>query len=126
MCFLGMAACAVLVLVFGRLLGPFFFRLLFGEEILAYMYLLVPVLCNAVLLLVNSFFQCVFIPLEKRSVLLYTDLAAAVACAILANLLVRGQGILGACLGLTGSLALRTALLLIAYFRLMNAAEKRG
>lgn len=123
--FLCMIVAGAAVLVGGSLLGPLFFKILFGEEILAYMYLLLPVLLNAVLLLFNSFYTCVFVPLNKRNVLLYTNALAVIVCAILSNFLV-SYGLMGACIGLTVSLTLRAVLLLVILIRQLRLAEKRG
>lgn len=117
---------AVLVLVAGNLLGPFFFKLIFGTGILEYMYLLTPVLINAVLLLLNSFFQCVYIPIKKRSVLMYTNAVAAVVCVLFSNLLVKSSGIMGACIGLTIALTVRAVLLTVLCIYYLRRLEKRG
>ena len=108
--------CAVVVLSFGNLLGPFFFALLFGREILEYMYLLSPVLINALLLLVCSFFQCIFIPMKMRNALLYTNVAAVMMCALLSNPLTNLFGLTGACLATTASLLSRSTMLLIIWY----------
>lgn len=121
---IAMVVVSAAVLFFGSLLGPFFFKLIFGPEILDYMFLLVPVLANALLLLANSFYQCVLIPLKHRNVLLYTDAVAAAACLVLSNVLVRNWGLVGACLGLTFSLALRCVLLAVILWRVWTKNKK--
>jgi len=102
---------AVLAMVVGRLIGPFFFRILFGEQILSHMDLLLPVLANAVLLLINSFFTCIFVPLGQRNVLMGTDLAAVAACAIIVNPCTVHFGTVGASVSLTLALLVRFILL---------------
>lgn len=115
MVFLGIGAVGLLAVVFGNLLGPMIFSLVFGTGILDYMYLLTPVLLNAVLMLANNFFQYLFIPIKRRTVILATDAVAVLACLALEPVLVARYGLLGACLGLTGALALRLLLLGVSY-----------
>ncbi len=121
-----MIVMAVFVLLLGSWLGPFFFGIIFGTEILDYMFLLVPVLINALLLLFNSFFQCVFIPINNRKILLYTNGLAVMVCMLLSNALVTSHSLIGACLGLTGGLALRGILLSVALLVCLRKFEKRG
>lgn len=125
--FLCIGTVGVLTVVLGDLLGPVFFSLVFGPEILDYMYLLTPVLLNAVLLLVNSFFLYLFIPLRRRTAILLTDAAAVLACLVLEPVMVARCGLLGACLGLTGALALRLLLLGVSYrYYLGKAMRAQG
>lgn len=116
---------SVAALTAGKLLGPFFFQLVFGPQILDYMYLLSPVLINALLLLVNSFFHCLFIPMKKRKSLLCTDLAALGICICCSYRLTESLGLLGACFSLTLSLSVRAILLTILLFRFWRNREKR-
>jgi len=126
MVWLGMLGICILVIGLGNLMGPSLFEIIFGKKILSYMYLLTPILLNALFLLFNSYFQCFFIPIGKRFILLNTDLAAVLICALSSNILVETHGILGACIGLTISLAIRATLLLIAYIYFLHKIEKRG
>lgn len=111
-----MVACAVVVLSLGNLLGPFFFKLLFGSQILEYMYLLSPILLNALLLLICAFFQCIFIPMKMRKALLYTNIAAVILCAVLSGPLTSLYGLIGACLATMISLLSRSTMLLIIWY----------
>lgn len=117
-------AVGVLGIVFGNLLGPFFFRLIFGEEILAHMYLLTPVLINALLMLVNSFFHCLFIPMGKRTTLLWTNGAAVAVCALSSAPLVSAQGLTGGCISLSLALLLRLGLLTVSLLRYLQKMKR--
>lgn len=114
----------VLGLIFGNLLGPFFFRILFGEEILAHMYLLTPVLINALLMLINSFFHCLFVPMGKRTTLLWTNGAAVLCCVVSAPSLVEIWGLTGACVSLSLALLLRLSLLTVSLLRYLKNMKR--
>lgn len=103
----------IMAVVFGKILGPFFFLILYGEEILNHMDYLLPVLLNAVLLLYNSFFICIFIPLNRRNMLMITDLAAVLICMFTVNYCTVQYGGLGACVCFTAALLIRFILLIV-------------
>lgn len=109
-----LAVFGAVVMGVGYLIGPFFFRILFGEEILSHMDLLLPVLANALFLLYNSFFTCIFVPLNRRGVLMATDAAAVVVCLLSANPLTVRLGTVGASVSLMIALAVRFILLVVA------------
>lgn len=113
-------------LVFGNLLGPFFFRLIFGEEILAHMYLLTPVLINALLMLLNSFFHCLFVPMGKRMTLLWTNGAAVICCLLISAPLVAARGLTGACVSLSLALMLRLSLLTVSLLRYLQKMKREN
>lgn len=113
-------------LVLGNLLGPFFFRLIFGEAILDYMYLLTPVLISAILMLLNSFFHCLFTPMGKRTTLLYTNAAAVAACTVLSAPLVEKCGLMGACLSLIAALGLRALLLSVSLLSFLQKMKREN
>ncbi|MBE6968545.1 MAG: lipopolysaccharide biosynthesis protein [Ruminococcaceae bacterium] len=116
----------VLGLIFGNLLGPFFFRIIFGEEILAHMYLLTPVLINALLMLINSFFLCLFVPMGKRMTLLWTNGVAVVCCVLTAAPLVAAYGLTGACVSLSLALLLRLGLLTVSLLRYLQKMKREN
>lgn len=109
---LTLGAVALLAITVGNLVGPFFYQLLFGAEILSHMNLLFPVLLNAVLLLFNSFFPCILIPMGRRSVLMWTDAVSVAICVLIANPCTEYWETVGACISLTVSLFARFLLLL--------------
>jgi O-antigen/teichoic acid export membrane protein len=76
--------------------------------------LLLPVLANALFLLYNSFFTCIFVPLNRRGVLMATDAAAVVVCLLSANPLTVRFGTVGASVSLMIALAVRFILLVVA------------
>lgn len=93
-CLIFAAGAAVIAL--GALLGPWVFGLFFGKSILAYMYLLVPVLAASVLLTATAFFGTVLIPLQRRGAMLWCNVIGAVACTAAAYPLTKADGMMGA------------------------------
>lgn len=87
---------SVVILLLGKIFAPFAFELLFGYEILKYMYLLIPVLINAILLMCISFFDSVFIPLKRRRELFICNFIGLVICLVAVKPLTDKYGILGA------------------------------
>lgn len=118
-------AFGMIVIIVGSALGPFFFRLLYGEKILSHMYLLIPVLCNALLLLYNSFFNCIFIPLNHRNALMVTDIVSLAVCVLCVNRVTLEYGSYGACVCLTASLLVRFILLVISTVALVRAEMRK-
>lgn len=102
----------VAVVVIGSLIGPVFFSLLYGEEILSHMYLLAPVLIGAIFLLYNSFFSCICIPINRRSLLMISDIVAVIICALTVKDATARYGALGASYSLVVSQAVRFVLLI--------------
>lgn len=105
---------AVLVLVVGNLLGPSVFALIYGKEILSHMDLLTPVLLNAVFLMIDAFFDCFFIPMGKRTSLLFCNGAGFLFCAVTVQFATRIFGSIGACCSMTAGLILRFILLFVS------------
>lgn len=110
-CLAALIVIGAAIIVLGSLIGPWFFALLYGDEILTHMYLLLPVLISAVLLLYNSFFTCICIPINRRRLLMVTDLIAVIICAGTVNYATVRFGSLGACYSLVISQVVRFALL---------------
>ena len=119
-----LAVFSAAVFVVGYLIGPFFFEILYGEGILSHMDLLVPVLLNALLLLINSFFVCIFVPFGRRGVLMATDAAAVAVCILCTTGLTEQWGSVGASISLMIALAVRFILLVVAAVLCTNQAKR--
>lgn len=74
---LGFAAC-----IAGYILGDFIFSIIFGQGILAYMYLLIPTIIASVLLTYVSFFSSVLIAMGDNKSVLYANLISAIICTV--------------------------------------------
>ena len=109
--FISALAASAAILVLGQLLGPWFFSLLFGQEILPYMYMLTPVLISAILLMCVSMFDGVFVALERRVLLLACNVVGTLFCWATVSTLTQNYGIFGANLSMMGGLGLRLAML---------------
>lgn len=111
--FLAMLAVAAAALAAGNLLGPWAFALIYGGDIRSYMYLLTPVLLNAILLMAVSFFDCCFIPMGKQTVLLMANAVGLGVCAVTVTAATNAFGALGACCSMTAGLTARLAFLVV-------------
>lgn len=107
---------SVLFLTIGSRLAPFFYRLLFGKEIVEYMYMLISVLPNCLLLLFNSFFPCILIPLSKNNVYMYSDILSLLILIIIGRTMCINYGLIGASFSLTISLSVRFIFLVVSSF----------
>lgn len=106
-------ALSILLLTVGRLTAPYIYRLLFGETIIDYMFLLPTVFYNSLLLLYNSFFSCFLIPLKKNSIFAFSDFVCVVILIPLCNYMCDSYQLSGASYSLTIVLFLKFMLLCI-------------
>ena len=115
---------SIMLLTVGRLIAPFFYKLLFGEKILDYMYLLPSVIINSLLLLFNSFFICILVPLRKNRLFAISDLFAVVVLVPLCYFLCKNNHLLGASNSLSIALFVKLVLLLTGTFISLNQRKK--
>ena len=108
------------ILLLGKILGLWVFGMLFGKEILPYMYLLTPVLINSILLMCVTFFDGLFIALEQRTLLLLCNVLGTAFCWFSVSPLTQEHGMYGANLSMIGGLTLRLVLLSILSLWLIN------
>ena len=125
---LAIAGIGVVVIALGEWLGPWAFRLVFGSEILAYMYLLAPVLIASILLTATAFFSTVLIPLQRRGAMLWCNVIGAAVCTAAVYPMTKADGMQGAnnslILGLTIQLLLLGG---VTFFTLkQKEARKNG
>jgi len=93
---LGLIIIAVLIItLLARLMGNFVFSLVFGVEILEYMYLLVPVIITSAMLAVMSFTSICLTAMQKRLTMLVGMLAGAVLLTVLVIPATRSYGMIG-------------------------------
>lgn len=102
-----------LIMAGGMLACPFFFKLIYGPEILEHMDILPAVLGNAIMMMLNSFFLCIFIPLGRQRFMSLSNAIAVVCCALLSQVLTRRLQLLGASLSLTIALTIRFVIQLV-------------
>ena len=111
MAILTIVSCFTLLL--GNLLGPTLFSIVYGKEILSHMFLLTPVLLNAIMLMVDAFFDCYFIPMQKRAALLVCNGAGLILCFAMVSWATVSVGTVGACCSMTAGLLLRFIMLIV-------------
>lgn len=90
-----MVIVGILAMLAGHYLGPWVCAVIFGQEVLESIGLLVPLLATSSLLMVKSFLSVMMIPLGLRWKLLGCELAGAVLCAVTALPLTRVWGMQG-------------------------------
>lgn len=115
---------SVVTVIAGRLLGPFFFSIVYGKEILDHMELLIPVLLNAVFLMLDAFYDTMFIPMGHRSALLSCNAVGFAVCAATVRFATARFGAVGACCSMTLGLAVRFIVLYILNERHLKELEK--
>lgn len=81
----GFVILLVLGEIAGFLLGDFFFGLVFGEEILPYMYLLPMTIVCAVILSAVTFISCVLTSFRKNNWVLYGNAISVIFCILTMN-----------------------------------------
>lgn len=121
-----LAAVSVAAIVVGNLLGPTVFALVYGKEILTHMNLLTPVLLNAILLMVDAFFDCFFIPMQKRTALLVCNGAGFLVCLLTVRWATVTFGSIGACSSMTVGLLSRFVLLFVLNQHFLNKMRKEA
>lgn len=119
-----MGGIAVISLVFGNLLGPWAFDLIYGGTICKHMYLLSPVILNAVFLMADTFYDCIFIPMGRQRFLLLANVAGLLLCAVSADWATKMYGAIGACCSMTAGLVLRFLILFIQTERSICSMNK--
>lgn len=116
---LGIAAVGCAAVLVGNWLGSWAFGLVFGNEILRYMYLLTPVLAASVLLTATAFFSTVLIPLRRRGAMLWCNIIGAAVCTAVVYPFTKADGMIGANNSLILGLAVQLLLLVgVAFFSL--------
>jgi O-antigen/teichoic acid export membrane protein len=85
----------LIILFLARLAGSFAFSLVFGAEILEYMYLLFPVVITSIMLTIMNFSSVCLTAMQKRIPMLVGMLTGAVLLAVLVMPITRSGGMLG-------------------------------
>ena len=107
-------------LVAGKLFGSAAFGLVYGGSIRDHMFLLTPVIINAILLMGVTFYDCFFIPCGKYSILLVANLAGLIFCVATVQWATVRYGAVGACLSMTLGLIVRLIILLLSTEKTLN------
>lgn len=115
---------SILMLTIGRMVAPFFYVLLFGEQIRDYMFLLPSVIINSLLLLYNSYFVCFLVPLKKNHYYAVSDVIAVVILIPLCWLFVRNYGLSGASYSL--SVALFVKFMILLFGTIVSVKNRQG
>lgn len=114
-----------LAVLAGEVFGQYFFSLLYGEQILGYMFLLKTMIILSVMLTEMTFLSTVLITMNRRPQMLIGNMIGAIVMTIILPSLVTSNGLIGANYGLMIGLGVQNILLvLIIVFGLLQV--KRG
>lgn len=124
--FAGFAVMLAAGLAAGWLLGGFLFSLVFGEEILDYMYLLGPTITAAVILSAVTFYSSVLTSFHRNSMVLAGNAVSAVICTLLSWPFCTAWGLGGTLTALNLALAFSLAVLLVMIFIVIRRRKTAG
>lgn len=120
----------VILLIIGLLVAHYFgelvFTLVFGQEIVSYLYLLTPTIISAVLLSLYSFLNTVLISIGKNNHVLSTAGVCAFSCICLLYPMTLAYGMNGTALSLLYSLFLATIVTSIEVWVALKNRDKIG
>lgn len=120
----GIIGFGIICAVLGMLLGDFVFSILFGKQILSYMYLLTPTIIASIILSLVSLTSSILISFRKNTLMLLINITGVVICTLSISYIMDSFGLIGALIALIISL-------LIVYMILLGIIEyivfkKRG
>lgn len=98
-------------LVVGKYFGAMVCRLIFGEQILSEIGLLIPLLISATILMCKSFFSSVLVPLERYKLLMAGEFSGMLLCVLTAGPFTAHWGMYGTNISYLSGLLLQLVLL---------------
>ncbi|WP_305152837.1 hypothetical protein, partial [uncultured Dubosiella sp.] len=113
---LGIVGFGVVCVGLGIVLGNFVFSILFGKQILDYIYLLTPTIIASIILSLVSLTSSIMISFRKNHLMLMINIIGVVLCTLSISLIVDSFGLVGALYALIISL-------LIVYTSLWGVIE---
>ncbi|MCL2163411.1 MAG: oligosaccharide flippase family protein [Oscillospiraceae bacterium] len=121
----GVFVSGALIVLLGCFAGEWGLSLLFGEAIVPYAFLLVPVLMISVVLSAASFFSVLLISFKKRTPMMLANTVGAVLCAATAFPFVNAFGMLGAVISLgAGASSQMLFSMMIVFFSISKLKSK--
>lgn len=106
------------------LLGDFFLSLIFGNDILKYSDLLIPVVITSLALALCMFLSTVLISFKKNKAVLYCNIMGALVCSVFAYPLIKEYNVYGANMSMLFSITIQIILLLVILLRLLINKDK--
>ncbi|MEG1301008.1 MAG: oligosaccharide flippase family protein [Erysipelotrichaceae bacterium] len=104
----------------GFLLGDFAFSLVFGKDILSYMYLLIPTIVSSICLTYASLFSSILISINQNKKVLYGNLISVILCTFTVFLFINKFELLGSLYSLTISLIVSSIVLFMYIFKILS------
>lgn len=121
---LGIVGFGVLCVGLGIVLGNFVFSILFGKQILDYMYLLTPTIIASIILSLVSLTSSIMISFRKNHLMLMINIIGVVLCTLFISFIVDSFSLVGALYALILSLAIIYIILFIIIE--FEIAKKKG
>lgn len=124
----GIIGFGIICVVLGMLLGDFVFSILFGKQILSYMYLLTPTIIASIILSLVSLTSSILISFRKNTLMLWINIIGVVVCTLSISFIVDAWGLVGALFALMISLLIVYVILLgiIEYIVVKKRGEPNG
>ncbi len=92
----GIIGFGIICVVLGMLLGDFVFSILFGKQILSYMYLLTPTIIASIILSLVSLTSSILISFRKNTLMLWINIIGVVICTLSISYIMDSFGLIGA------------------------------
>lgn len=115
----GIIGFGIICVVLGMLLGDFVFSILFGKQILSYMYLLTPTIIASIILSLVSLTSSILISFRKNTLMLWINIIGVIICTLSISYIMDSFGLIGALIALIISLLIVYALLLINIIKMV-------
>ena len=121
---LGIVGFGVVCVGLGIVLGNFVFSILFGKQILDYMYLLTPTIIASIILSLVSLTSSIMISFRKNHLMLMINIIGVVLCTLSISFIVDSLGLVGALYALILSLIVIYIILFIIIE--LEVVKKKG
>lgn len=122
----GIIGFGIICVVLGMLLGDFVFSILFGKQILSYMYLLTPTIIASIILSLVSLTSSILISFRKNTLMLWINIIGVVICTLSISYIMDSFGLIGALIALIISLLLVYLLLIVFIEKQVITSKRKG
>lgn len=119
------AAIGVVAMLAGKLLGAFVCSLIFGEEIMESIDLLVPLLLTATMLMIKSYYSAILVAMEKRGHLLAGEYCGCIFCVLTAKFFTKEWGMWGTNLSYLFGVIVQGSILCVCIQRAIRTMGQR-
>lgn len=121
----GIIGFGILCVGLGTLLGNLVFSILFGKQILSYMYLLPPTIIASIILSLVSLTSSIMIAFRKNALMLLINIIGVVVCTLSISFIVNIFGLVGSLYALIISLSIIYVILIIYIGAIIYKCKKK-